>query len=476
MATFNLTAEDSSPLISYAPPGAWSDSTDDPMLPSYSDNSLHSTSHQGATATINFTGTGIAIFGGQRSDYGTFSITVDGQSVASGSAASQQDAVKQLLGSASGLVNGPHTAVLTSTGNSPIDLDFVEIQTQVGSTGSQVTSKTVDDADTSISYQPPDAWQTTSADIFMDNTLHFTNSSGATASLSFTADAVAIWGTVSPDHANIRVSLDGQTHVFNAGSGGAVSALHTKTLLFFANDLGSGQQHTLVVSPDQEQDTGLFVDIDAVQLFSASLESETVGLSSQPATQTPFATSIPTQLPSSAPDRVGSSRKMSVASIASIVVGSLVAVLAIVTVVFLILRRRRRRARALIVPSSNEKTISSPKTPELPIQLENGYYPSPVRTDPVPPPMSYSKPVVHPPLFPKDNRSRASTFTISSYYTNSRHSRDGSVSMSDTSTTPMIPRDVPIVKVPRPPKARTRDLNGLPARPRQRPPALDLPD
>lgn len=466
MALFNLTVEDSSPLISYSPAGAWSDPIDDPVLSSYSGNSLHTTSSQDATATINFNGTGISIFGGLRSNYGTYSIMVDGQNVASGNASSQQDEFKQLLGSASGLANGPHTVVLTNTGTSPIDIDFIDIQSQVGTPGSQVTNTTIDDNDPQMSYQPPNAWRLNSNNEFIDGTLHFTNVSSATASVSFSGDAVAIYGTVSSDHANIRVSLDGQTTIYNGGSGGIASTLHPQTLLFFANNLSS-ERHTLVVSPDQEQNTGLFVDIDAVQVFSATSGSTA---STDPAA--PVATipsSSTTLLPSASPDKVSVGKTMPAAAVASIVLGALLAILAILAVIFVILRRRRRKAITPDMPST-EKPISSPKTPELPIQ--GGWNRSPVRIDPVPQPTVYPQPVHHAPMFSKDQRSRASTFTISSYYAQSRRE-----SMETTSTAPMLRSDVPIIRVPRPPMAysRPRAPNGLPVRPSQRPPSLELP-
>lgn len=63
---------------------------------------------------------------------------MDGQTVASGSSNIPQAAFQQLLGSVSGLANGPHTAVLTNTGGGPIDIDFLDIQTQIGATGSVI--------------------------------------------------------------------------------------------------------------------------------------------------------------------------------------------------------------------------------------------------------------------------------------------------------------------------------------------------
>lgn len=78
-----------------------------------------------------------------------------------------------MLGSATGLANGPHTAILTNTDGSPIDIDFVDIESQVGSSGSRVTNTTIDDNDARMSYQPPDAWQLNSNEQFIDGTLQY---------------------------------------------------------------------------------------------------------------------------------------------------------------------------------------------------------------------------------------------------------------------------------------------------------------
>lgn len=48
--------------------------------------------------------------------------------------------------------------------------------------------------------------------------------------MPFSGDAVAVYGTVSPDHANIEVQVDGQSKTFAGGAGGMASVLHTKVL------------------------------------------------------------------------------------------------------------------------------------------------------------------------------------------------------------------------------------------------------
>ena len=133
-------------------------------------------------------GTGLSIFGGHRSNYGTYSISVDGQTISSGSSQSNDSSSRQLLGSASGLPYGNHTAVLTSTSGGPIDIDWVDFNARVGPQGyvnlvafdsslltphrSVGVKKTFDDNDSTIIYQPSAAdWQSNSNPAFFDGTL-----------------------------------------------------------------------------------------------------------------------------------------------------------------------------------------------------------------------------------------------------------------------------------------------------------------
>ena len=103
--------------------------------------------------------------------YGLYNISIDGQSVA-GNAHSQNASFQQLLGGQSGLTNGPHTAVLTNTDtSSPIDLDSIIFETQIGSVkcvftplvcvidrtvvpSSTITATTIDDSSPAIAYLP----------------------------------------------------------------------------------------------------------------------------------------------------------------------------------------------------------------------------------------------------------------------------------------------------------------------------------
>jgi hypothetical protein len=53
-----------------------------------------------------------------------------------------------------------------------------------------------------------------------------TQTGGAQAQITFNGDAVALYGTVSPKHANYTVTVDGHTRAFLGGSNGLASSLH----------------------------------------------------------------------------------------------------------------------------------------------------------------------------------------------------------------------------------------------------------
>jgi len=472
MASFNLTVEDSSPLITYSPAGSWIDTpTNDPFAVFYSGGSLHTTTTQGATATINFNGTGISIFGGHRPNYGTFSLIVDGQLVTNGSAESTVPstvATRQLLGTVSGLINGPHNAVFANTDGQPIDVDSIELQSQVGGPGSAVTPKTFDDSDTAITYLPsPAEWQMTTAPVFFNDTLHSSQTPGASASLLFSGEAVALYGTVSPSHANIHITIDGQSFILPGGAGGQVSAVRPRVLLYYQNNLVPGQ-HALALSGDSTPPAGPSIDLDSIMVFTATGVSSTV-------MPTPVSTG------STAAENLLKSNKLSTGTIIGTVVGGVVGFLLLVAFLasgFLLYRRRRRKDRLVedsMVPVSPELPMQGdPKTLEAGLsdraKLENTVFT-------LPPP---TEALMQRPATP-------GSASVTS------HSRNGSV-MSSASTMPLM-TSVPVLNVPQPSISRKpvptasvglvsilkKDVrfepvvsSKTPSRPNTRPPTMDF--
>ncbi|KAJ7187954.1 hypothetical protein C8R46DRAFT_1053165 [Mycena filopes] len=454
MASYNLTIEDGSPLISYSPSGAWEDASnaDTAGLP-YSGNSLHSTTARGATATVNFNGTGIEFYGGFQPSYGTYTLAVDGQTVTTGTATNTGVEVQRLLGSVSGLANGPHTAVLTSTGVG-MDLDFVNLSTQVGAVGSTTTSTVFDDASSAITYAGN--WDTANTDTYLNSTLHYSQDPGSAASLSFSGSGVAVYGTVAPDHANVQVSIDGKTTMVNVQSSSIVAS-HAQTLLYYANDLDASQHMLIITNPGQQDGTGPFIDLDSITVYSASVPGTAAGANA------PGPSPFSNQGGGNSPGQSNSGHKsgsLSTGAMIGIIVAVLSAILIVVGLVaFLFLRRRRR---------TQQRAVMEPKTPidaELPLQGPNMRYASPI--SPLLPMPTFSGLV---------SRMSAHSIAPSYYASNNQPSRSRT---SVDSTTPMVPKSmVPTLSMPRLPSRAQQGVmmarQGPPDRP-NRPPSLGLP-
>ncbi|KAI0793176.1 hypothetical protein C8Q75DRAFT_547759 [Abortiporus biennis] len=220
-AAFNVSLDDSSPLISYSPLGAWID-TPNGQGQGYFDKSLHTTTHQGATASFNFSGTGFWIYGGLSPDYGRYTVTLDGSPVANLSAFASTLTPQKLLYGTGGLSFREYSIVLTCTGTKPIDIDSVIIQSQLDP--------------------------------------NFTQVDNAQMSFSFAGEAIAVYGGSSFDHGNYTVSLDGQTYQFNGGSNNHSALYHPTTMMFFAN--------------------AKFFDLDSIVVYSGGNNSTDAGNSS----------------------------------------------------------------------------------------------------------------------------------------------------------------------------------------------------
>lgn len=276
MASFNLTVEDASPLVVYAPAGAWQDAPlDDPLLSSYSGSNFHRTSVAGATASINFHGTGVTLTGGRRTGYGSYTVTVDGQTIATGAASTSADSTKQILATVAGLELGDHELVLTNTGadGAQLDIDSVTVAAQMGPPGSQIRLQNFDDTAPELTYLPSaDAWRVNSGELFQGGSLRFSDDPNAAVSMSFEGEAIAVYGTMSPDHTTMKVTIDGEEQILAGGGRAQISRLHTKTLLYFKTGLGVGR-HSFTLASENPTPDAPFIDLDAVAILSASAPS-----------------------------------------------------------------------------------------------------------------------------------------------------------------------------------------------------------
>ncbi|KAF8894088.1 hypothetical protein BD779DRAFT_1505192 [Infundibulicybe gibba] len=384
MAAFTLLVEDCSPLVSYRPPGAWADTPND-------DSSA--ISYSGATATLEFNGTGISIFGGQH-----------GKNIATGSAQSANSAFNKTLGQVLGLPNGAHSMVFTSASNAPVDIDYVNIETQIGnpSQSSTLSETTYDDNDPQITYSG--SWRSNSGPDFINNTLHFTQNPGDSASLSFSGDAVAVYGTMSPDHADIQ-------------------------MLWMAGFVFTG--------------TGPFVDLDSVTVFSAHVANNNPVSGNSPTSNTQQFPCHPQQEGKGFTSAKASSS--SSAPVIGAVVGGLAGLALLLALSLLFLRWRRHRK-----PKFDKFLIHSPVTPVLPMQwgpdmMEAGF----VRITPDTSSTNSLAPL--PPAAAHVRHSITPSYGNEASHLDIGHSRHPSA-LSQESTAPMLPeKDLPIIRIPRPP-------------------------
>ena len=106
--------------------------------------------------------------------------------------------------------------------------------------------QTIDNTDPSIVYSPAAAWGLNTNANFLNETLRwahyvdysmsltihftfsFTQTPDASASLTFNGGAIAVYGTVSPDHANIVITIDGQQQTMQGGANGFSDQVHPK--------------------------------------------------------------------------------------------------------------------------------------------------------------------------------------------------------------------------------------------------------
>lgn len=484
MASFTLVVEDGSPLISYSPAGAWDDIVNDDVLLSYSGRSLHSTATRGATANFTFNGTGVKFFGAYRPGYGAYTLTVDGVEVANGNAESATLNVRQTLGAVSGLEYGEHTAVLTAVGDGTIDLDWIEMETRVGPDGSKVSAETIDDSNSRISYLPTsESWALNQSPIFMGGGIHFSNNPAASASLTFTGDAVAIYGAVSPDHADVRITINGQDRSLRRRSSNRVNGLHPQVLMYWADNLGPGE-HTLAVSRSPTSLGGPFIDLDSVAVFSSvPVNNEaTLGAGNNGSTGALNNNS----LTGSSPSRPNTTTSVPVRAIVGAVMGGVLGLLLIIGLALFFLFRKRKRASMMMGLRSRLSNEKSPLSPDLPMQktpvafMEAGFAPGPQ------PAVSFSEfsasrqapPLMPMPMF-ADRHSIAPSYygamfdepgdkEVPPLPLARENSRSSAISNEST---------VPILNQPVPPKRALTSAgkgNGPPIRPSKRPPTLNF--
>ncbi|KAJ7682870.1 hypothetical protein B0H17DRAFT_50240 [Mycena rosella] len=297
MTSRNFTIDNVNPMIQYAPASAWTEGNKltDPLASSYSNGGTFTLcTTQGSSATFQFNGTQVYVFGAKRDNHGPYSITLDGASTTLDGFSAV--ATFSTLFVSNVLPQGIHTITVTNELNDAtkafLDIDFITWTTTSTDSGEVVT---IEDTASQFAYQPATSWNTdlTSSLLtgFSGNNgqcvilvsrlfprsplCSVTQTTGASTVISFTGDFITVFGAVGPTIARYTVKVDGATGAtFNATK----SAYTPQTALYHADGLGSGQ-HTIELISQPAVEGQVFA-VDYAQVAPTPTTTGTSGDSS----------------------------------------------------------------------------------------------------------------------------------------------------------------------------------------------------
>ncbi|KAF9547703.1 hypothetical protein CPC08DRAFT_625535 [Agrocybe pediades] len=340
MPTFNITLEDTTPMIRYSSNWQVGSSAVDPLADEYSEKSFTVTSKQGESLRLQFYGTGVTIFGARRGNHGIYSAQLDGGPVFRATGTSTSGDLMQVLYTGNATL-GMHTVTVTNDQDEFFDLDYVTFQTSVGKENEHLIVNTYQDDHPSFIYTPASAWSTSSnkASWFSGSNGHFATQPSAIVTLTFEVrDTIALYGPVGPLGTAYSVQIDNNNSTEYTTN--TTSFFKANEVLFYGGNLGPGN-HTLRIETSAVP--GDFA-IDYANMYTtASLG----GGYAQSQHETPMP---------------------SLGLIVGIVVGTVFAVLAIAIAVYLFWRQRRIGSK----PKDSEvitpflKTEEAIMTPTLP--------------------------------------------------------------------------------------------------------------
>ncbi|KAJ7720868.1 hypothetical protein DFH07DRAFT_304416 [Mycena maculata] len=230
----------------------------------------------GSTATFNFEGSFIAVYGTvgpgiAQASFMTFSI--DQGSAASYDAPATPSAIhhQSLWSSRTLASNGPHTLLISqNSAGERIYLDYILYSTAA----TAGTTLFIDDSDPGVKYAA--GWQPAlSLEEYFQHTAHICQGAECSLSLDFEGDSVQIFGAVPPGSAaqgfKASVAIDGGTPVpITQPSQPAVTATYNIPL-FSSQQLASGS-HTIVLTAANGQP--LYLDYFLVGSGPASTASD----------------------------------------------------------------------------------------------------------------------------------------------------------------------------------------------------------
>ncbi|KAL1753261.1 hypothetical protein FB107DRAFT_264611 [Schizophyllum commune] len=389
MYPVTTTIDSSSPLIDYQPNtqvwrrGGWEG---DKFASKYQDGTfMYCINATGATATFNFTGTEVHIYGAYRYNSGPYTVTIDGVKSdyfrANGSAPAENDDQQlfqvELYG-IDDLTPGTHEVIVTNEwANAPmrkagldhVDIDYVTFSSSVDSN----SSSTVQTEDAGyFSFAPQDAWTNVLGDEFneggeqwarlilaqlldIDHSTSLAMSTSATVSLKFKGDRVALYGAYGQGYSPYSAQLDdGPTYTLNASR---TDEPMYQQLLFKADSLDANTKHNLTLASLSDFKFSVDyaeVDKDSNPVTAASSFSIVNYKTAQKSGSTStVSTSTAATSDSDTPTAISTpSHALSSAQAGGIAAGSVLGAAALLLIGFLFWRQARKHKKSSTPPPS----------------------------------------------------------------------------------------------------------------------------
>lgn len=317
------TIQQSSPMIRYDPPSSWRTGTadSDSLYSNYSDG-MRVALDDRASATLEFYGTAIQIYGALRPNHGTFEVELDGETTAGDGFAEEHETQFQVpLFETNDLVNGAHTITFRNTGSEPgrllNDIDLIRWTTVVPETSAEVRIEAED-----TNWDNDGSWGNTNSG---GTGFHTTVEQGGATVCRFEGQALQLFGIVGPDTGVFTVNVDESPNNFRTINGSYENVVYG-VLLYSVDSLGYGQ-HTMRIRNGAEGSRGR-VDLD---YFVVRRDPPQISTSQ---TSTSTSTSSSSEPTSDIPEN-----KVPIAAIAGGTVGGIV-FLALGAIIFVLWRRR----------------------------------------------------------------------------------------------------------------------------------------
>ncbi|KAK8845360.1 hypothetical protein IAR55_006073 [Kwoniella newhampshirensis] len=156
------------------------------------------------------------------------------------------------------------TCSSSSSDKESFELVGVKLETQVVASGAGVNS-TLDDASSKITYSGFQSTSNIQSSVpaikkgsFYKDTISYTSSAGAAASLIFNGSALYVFGMTGPEFGSFQISIDSST----IGTYNASTTVETyNTLLFFTTHLDPSSQHEIQI---KNQNDGKLFALDYI--------------------------------------------------------------------------------------------------------------------------------------------------------------------------------------------------------------------